>query len=68
MNIDTKHQIVSDGYLIDYRGFGLFDVNNSKDHYVIDLENGSCTCKGFYYKKRCKHIEKCKILNIYIKE
>lgn len=30
---------------------------NCDDKYIIDLENKTCTCKGFFYKGYCKHLK-----------
>lgn len=27
------------------------------EKYIVDIENQTCLCKGWYYKKKCKHLD-----------
>lgn len=40
---------------------GIYKVKScSGETYIIDIDNQTCTCKGWYYTKNCKHIRRLK--------
>jgi len=47
------------GYIYTSLAPGLWEVKTMDGKiYMTDTENGSCTCKSFYYtKKPCKHLK-----------
>lgn len=32
-------------------------ISDSGEHYILDIMNKTCSCKGWFYKKHCKHLE-----------
>jgi hypothetical protein len=36
---------------------GLYEcLSDSGEKYQVDIINKTCTCKGWFYKKWCKHL------------
>lgn len=32
-------------------------ISDSGEHYIVDIENKTCSCKGYLYKKKCEHLD-----------
>ncbi len=41
-------------------GIWEFPSEKSKEVYRVDTNMPFCSCKGFYYKKDCKHMKRVK--------
>lgn len=43
------------------KGAGLFTaIGSNGEVYVIDTDCGTCTCRGWFYKKHCKHLDEAR--------
>lgn len=35
---------------------GQYEVISGEERYIVDIENKTCSCRGWYYTKNCKHL------------